>query len=65
MFFPLHLEHMEIKEWAPRIKEHDCVTATLFQINMPESRQNNVSSYNQLERDVHLVNVGRGITMDW
>ena len=35
------------------------VTAILFQTNMPESLQSNESSINQLERDVHVVNVGR------
>ena len=36
-----------------------CVTVILFQTNIPESRQNNALSINQLERNVHVVNVGR------
>ena len=36
-----------------------CVTVILFQTNIPESRQNNASSINQLERNVHVVDVGR------
>ena len=46
-------------------EQHDCVTAILFQTNMPESRQNNGSSITQLEGDVHVVKVGRAKTMEW
>ena len=46
-------------------EQQDCVTAILFQTNMPESRQNKGSSITQLEGDVYVVNVGRAKTMDW
>ena len=32
---------------------------------MPESRQSKTSSINQLQGDVHVVNVGRARTIDW
>ena len=32
---------------------------------MPESRQSNTSSINQLQRDVHVVNVEGARTIDW
>ena len=39
-------------------------TAILFQTNMPESHQSNTSSINQLQHDVHVVNVEGARTMD-
>jgi len=52
-------------EHRASLKESDCVTAILLKTNMPKFSQNNASSINQLERDVHVVNVGRARTMDW
>ena len=40
-------------------------TAILFQTNMPESRQSNRSSINQLQSDIHVVNVEGARTIDW
>ena len=45
--------------------KNDCMTAILFQTNTPEFHPNNVSSVDQLEYDVHVVNVGRARTMVW
>ena len=42
-------------------KEHECVTVILFQTNKPEQRVIN----DQLECNVHVVNVRRARTMDW
>ena len=64
--FPSFLEHLEKKaSRTASSKEHDCMRDGHFQTNMPESRQKNSSSINQLEYDVHVVNVGGARTMDW
>ena len=66
--FPLYLKYLEkTKSISNRAssKESDCVTAILLKTNMPKFSQNNASSINQLEHDVHVVNVGKARTMDW
>ena len=39
--------------------------AMLFQTNRAESLQNNASSINQFECNVHVVNMGKARAMDW
>ena len=63
LFFLLVLEHLEISERL--LKQHRQKNTNAWRLFCSrQTCQNNASSINQLERNVHVVNVGRARTMD-